>query len=331
MIEMQTNQPLVSIIIPVFNRESIVKETLDSVKNQDYFNLECIIVDDGSTDNTVAVVKQYIAKDSRFKLFRRPDNYASGGNGARNYGFSQTNGVYLQWLDSDDLLKPSKISKQVKQFQYHPEINLCLCGVLVFNNTEKYSKPNSTIPESHLFESYATKETSIGTNQPLWKKEFLESKKLYDEKVVRGQDYDFFVRMFSEANINYKNVNENLVLVRSAGNDRITKVYKSKIDSKFAQSYLTGYRRAYQIFSSRENEKYYVKMTNLIIKKLLKFLSIKDFETVILTLKFLKKNTFQHRSKYKIHFLKAILIIRLLQITRLRGYKTLKNKLFITN
>src|SRR5690606_26958451 len=97
-------QPLVSIIIPTFNRAHLIGETLDSVLAQTYLNWECIVVDDGSTDDTDALMSEYIAKDSRFQYYHRPDAHKPGGNGARNYGFDQSKGGYIQWFDDDDLM-----------------------------------------------------------------------------------------------------------------------------------------------------------------------------------------------------------------------------------
>lgn len=82
-----TNQnPLVSIIIPTFNRAHLIGETLDSVLAQTYPNWECIVVDDGSTDNTDEVMAEYMARDARFQYHHRPEDRLPGGNAARNYG-----------------------------------------------------------------------------------------------------------------------------------------------------------------------------------------------------------------------------------------------------
>lgn len=92
-------QALVSIIIPTYNRAHLIGETLDSVLAQTYTNWECIIVDDGSSDNTDEVVGAYVKKDNRFKYYHRPDEHLPGGNGARNFGFKMSQGEYVNWLD----------------------------------------------------------------------------------------------------------------------------------------------------------------------------------------------------------------------------------------
>ena len=113
---MQT--PLVSIIIPIFNRENLIKETLDSILQQSYLNWECIIVDDGSTDKTIEVVRNYIKKDSRFNLFQRPLNRLKGGNAARNFGFEKSKGQLIQWFDSDDIMLSNFITEKVKYYWF---------------------------------------------------------------------------------------------------------------------------------------------------------------------------------------------------------------------
>ena len=78
---------LISIIIPTFNRAHLILHTLESIKNQTYNEWECIIVDDGSTDNTEDVLKKYIDTDSRFRYFKRPLNHTKGPSSCRNFGF----------------------------------------------------------------------------------------------------------------------------------------------------------------------------------------------------------------------------------------------------
>lgn len=79
-------QPLVSIIIPTYNRAHLIGETLDSVMAQTYTNWECIVVDDGSTDNTAELLVVYCNKDNRFQYHHRPKDRPKGANAYRNYG-----------------------------------------------------------------------------------------------------------------------------------------------------------------------------------------------------------------------------------------------------
>src|SRR5690554_6036808 len=94
------DQPLVSIIIPVFNRANLIGETLDSVLTQCYSNWECIVIDDGSTDHTIEIINGFCIKDYRFKLFIR-NREPKGAPTCRNIGLSIANGQYINFFDSD--------------------------------------------------------------------------------------------------------------------------------------------------------------------------------------------------------------------------------------
>jgi glycosyltransferase involved in cell wall biosynthesis len=105
---------LVSIIIPTYNRAHLIAETLDSVIVQTYSDWECIVVDDGSTDKTEELLNNYTRKDNRIKYYQRPTDRAKGGNTCRNYGFELSNGEYINWFDSDDIMKETFIEKKVE-------------------------------------------------------------------------------------------------------------------------------------------------------------------------------------------------------------------------
>lgn len=100
---MNEKQPLVSIIIPVYNVENYVRECLDSVISQTYSNLEILIVDDGSTDSSGAICDEYMGKDTRIKVFHKTNG---GLSDARNYGIDRATGEYLSFVDSDDYISP---------------------------------------------------------------------------------------------------------------------------------------------------------------------------------------------------------------------------------
>lgn len=105
---------LISVIIPTYNRAQFIGETLDSVLAQTYENWECIVVDDGSNDNTVEIVQAYSKKDNRIELYHRPSKKPKGASSCRNFGFEKSKGMYVQYLDSDDILDKSKIFNQVE-------------------------------------------------------------------------------------------------------------------------------------------------------------------------------------------------------------------------
>lgn len=109
------NQELVSIIMPAYNCEDFIGETIESVLNQSYTNWELIIVDDCSSDNTANIIKEYAAKDDRVRYFKNNSN--SGAAISRNNAVQQASGKYLAFLDSDDLWKKDKLTKQIAFMQ----------------------------------------------------------------------------------------------------------------------------------------------------------------------------------------------------------------------
>ena len=111
---------LVSVIIPVYNRGVIVKEAIESIHTQSYRPIECIVIDDGSKDNTIKTVKDFIDQntDDVFDI-RLVKQNNSGAPSARNNGIKNASGEFIQFLDSDDLLYPNKIKDQVSQIVNH--------------------------------------------------------------------------------------------------------------------------------------------------------------------------------------------------------------------
>ncbi|MBD8487295.1 glycosyltransferase family 2 protein [Echinicola sp. CAU 1574] len=121
----------VSIIIPTFNYGFSISETLNSVLEQTHQNWECIIVDDGSTDNTSEVVHIYVERDKRFQYIKQENQ---GVSVARNTGIEIANGEFVQFLDGDDLLSPEKLSLQIKHFEDNPDIDISYTNNFYFRN-----------------------------------------------------------------------------------------------------------------------------------------------------------------------------------------------------
>lgn len=105
------SKSLVSIVMPAFNEEILIVESIGSVINQTYQDWELIIVDDCSTDDTANVINEFSSKDKRIKYFKMDKN--SGAALSRNLGVREAKGTYLAFLDSDDVWRPDKLSKQI--------------------------------------------------------------------------------------------------------------------------------------------------------------------------------------------------------------------------
>ena len=197
------NKPLVSIIIPTYNRAHLIEETLDSVIAQTYHNWECIIVDDGSSDHTDDVVGDYVKKDSRFKYFHRPDEHLPGGNGARNYGFKMSQGEYVNWLDSDDLFSETGIYNLVSSID---NFNACVgCYSEILNGKKSKRKSldyENKIVLNDFYTKYIKRELDIGISNILWKRFILKKQSiLFDESLYRMQEYEFYSRLLSSIDL----------------------------------------------------------------------------------------------------------------------------------
>jgi glycosyltransferase involved in cell wall biosynthesis len=187
--------PLFSIIIPTYNRADLISETLDSVLAQTYTNWECIVVDDGSTDNTATVLAKYIEKDSRFQYHQRPIGRIKGPNSCRNYGFELSKGDLIKWFDSDDILLEKAIEKNVLVFNNHSMDLIVSSLEYVDFNLNKIDKKHNFI-SSNIIDDYLIGNITYFTFTPSWTRNFLKKQNdLFDESITYLDDWDFNLRM----------------------------------------------------------------------------------------------------------------------------------------
>ena len=159
--------PLVSVIVPCYNKANYLSETLDSVLNQTYSNWECIVINDGSPDNTKEIAEFYTQKDNRFKYLHQ-DN--QGVSIARNNGINASSGDYILPLDADDIIEPSYIQKAIDYYLSNPSTKLVYCKYDTFGlqigeaKVPKYSYEEllwtCMIPCSSVFRRYDFDKTS---------------------------------------------------------------------------------------------------------------------------------------------------------------------------
>lgn len=192
---------LISIIIPTYNRGNIVSKTLQSVMSQTYQNWECLVVDDGSTDNTEDVVNKFVKSDKRFSFFRRPLSKPKGANSCRNFGFSKSKGSYINFLDSDDIFLPQKLELQVKALQVsgYP-FSICQTNIWNEQTQEDQGLRSLAIISPTPLDDYIQFRIFWSIQAPLWKREVIENYK-FDESLQQSQEYDYHIRILAK----YKN------------------------------------------------------------------------------------------------------------------------------
>jgi len=126
--------PLVSIIVPCFNYGHYLSDTLDSILAQHFGQWECIVVDDGSTDNTAAISEAYVGRDARIRYVHQAN---AGLSAARNAGLAVAQGRYIQLLDADDGIAPGKLELQCVYLDEHPEADLVYGNAMFFTDNIK--------------------------------------------------------------------------------------------------------------------------------------------------------------------------------------------------
>ncbi|MBN2663212.1 MAG: glycosyltransferase family 2 protein [Bacteroidales bacterium] len=198
--------PIVSIIIPLFNREKLVVETLDSLINQTYQNWEVVVVDDASTDNSFAVVEKIAKKDTRIKFLKRKIEH-KGAPVCRNIGLENASGEFIVFMDSDDILFPYALEKRIKFLNDNPNIDYCVSkgirGELPISNKNDYWLISTFNFKSAMTEFFAFSPPWLPLC-PTYRTEFLKQNNLkWDENLEGHQDIDFHLKVL-EKSANYK-------------------------------------------------------------------------------------------------------------------------------
>ncbi|WP_341214771.1 glycosyltransferase [uncultured Wocania sp.] len=224
----------ISLIIPTFNRAALIGETIQSVIDQTYPDWECIIVDDGSTDNTVQVVNEFAIRDSRISFYKRPQDRQKGANACRNFGLEKSTGTIINWLDSDDVLA-------VNHFQAHinlhkkSSVNCVVSRAVTFK-----TNPNETeelwsiiVPKGDAWKGMICGNISWATPSPTWKKNILPVRP-FNEALQDAQEWFFHTTMLLN-NISYQILNLDTIKVRR--HDK--RIGKSVNPQKFWSRYIS--------------------------------------------------------------------------------------------
>lgn len=181
---MKSNSNLVSIIVPVYNSEKFINDTIRTVQEQTYEKWELILVNDCSTDDSIRIIEEYAKEDKRIKLINLDSN--SGAAIARNTGIKQSKGRYIAFLDSDDLWNKEKLEKQIK-FMKEREYEFSFTGYEFADENGKGNGKIVNVPEKINYKQ-ALKNTTIWTSTVIFDVEKLGKELIQMPKVKRGQD-----------------------------------------------------------------------------------------------------------------------------------------------
>lgn len=251
--------PIVTIIMPVFNRAQLISETLDSVKNQTYTLWECILVDDGSTDNTIEIVKKYIEEDNRFKLYLRPKSRTKGPSACRNFAFDKALGSYIQFFDSDDIMHPDHLKLKFNSIK---DYDLVVCKLKSFE--KKFDKSfffSDNLPDlvtHNLFEDFVSGAFPMMMVAPMWKKTSLRPYMPIREDLHILEDHELYARaLFKIKKIAV--VNRSLIFYR-IGLNSLTNSFYDNIDNGL-ESYFEAKRTVLKLKSTELIKLSILKMT----------------------------------------------------------------------
>jgi len=254
---MNQSCPLISIILPTYNRKELIAETLHSVDSQTYQNWECIIVDDGSTENTKDIFQMFWTKNPRFSFYS--NQRRKGASGARNTGIALSKGQFLIFLDSDDLLGRDCLANRVMEFQKNAD-----CDFLVFSTVEFKIKTDDT---NLLFNVNTTENTICRflnldvpwiTMATIWKRESLLGIGQWNENALSWQDWDLHLRSLLKG-YKYKYFSKVDNFLRR--DDQLESIGKNSISKEHLRSHLNLFEGLTPLL--KNNAEYIYKLNGL--------------------------------------------------------------------
>lgn len=191
--------PKVSVIIPVYNAEKYIERTLNSIKNQTYKNIEVIVIDDGSTDNSKSIIDNFSGLNLKYYYQNN-----SGVSVARNKGIELSTGEYIALLDSDDFWKSEKIEIQMNEIITN-RFDCCYCGYIQLDNkTGKETRYKTKFKSGFILDDLIRFKTWAQTSTWIIKKTIItENDILFTPFCKYGEDIEFFIKIASVSKVGF--------------------------------------------------------------------------------------------------------------------------------
>ena len=216
---------LISVIIPVYNSEKTIQETLKSVLNQTFSDFEVIVINDGSQDSTLDIISSI--QDSRIKVFSYPN---AGISASRNRGISQASGEFIAFLDHDDLWTPDKLESQLRALQENPQAAVAYSWTDLIDEASQFIKPYSHLSVTgNVHEKLLVSNFLKTASNPLIRKEALIQLGGFDQSICGPEDWDLFLRL--AAHYHFVAVPRPQVLYRMITGSASTNVFRQEVES----------------------------------------------------------------------------------------------------
>ena len=206
-------RPLVSVIIPTYNRGWALGEAIESVLAQEYTNFELIVVNDGSTDDTRDILAGY----EGITVLEQSNQ---GVSAARNNGVNCSRGAFVAFLDSDDLWLPQKLSTQVDFFQKNPEALICQTQETWVRKGQRVNSGKRHQKQSGLFFERSLELCLVSPSAVMLKKAFFEDMGGFDESLPACEDYDLWLRINAQHPIYL--IDQPLIVKRGGHKDQLS-------------------------------------------------------------------------------------------------------------
>ncbi len=240
----------VSVIIPTYNRENRIERTLVSVLNQDYGNIEIIVIDDGSTDATESVVQRIVKNNAdagkRIRYIRQENH---GACVARNRGMMLATGNYIMFLDSDDLLKPINLSEQVKKI----ETENSQCAICDFECIDDTGNITAYFKNDRHPHGFIRDLVSPSISTVLMRRDSLPPGLQWNSQLKRIQDVDFIYKYFASIET-YSYTNEALFQYFLHDGERISDSYKKGVQYGVLRKSFKSYIKDNKAFITTESK-----------------------------------------------------------------------------
>jgi len=197
-------KPKVSVIVPTFNSVKYIGKCVDSILSQDYGNIEIVIVDDGSVDNTEEFIKNEYRNSTSIKYIYKKNG---GVSSARNVGINFCEGELIAFLDADDVYVESKISCQVRHFAENVECMMVYSDMFIFDersliHSSYHDKIGVNCPSGFIFNDLLLHHL-VWTGTVMLKKSVLDDVGLFDESLKTAEDYDLWLRIAAKHRVDY--------------------------------------------------------------------------------------------------------------------------------